>query len=254
MRVIYQEERLAAILDDLQKARSLSVADICRLYQVSRDTARRDIVKLTEQKAAIRTHGGIALPDFQNKVLAYRDRLQAYSDAKIQIGKKALNFLQRDGFYFFNASTTISCMVRQINLPIHVFTQSLDVAELLSQKEEIPVHLFGGLLNGKNRFFFSAESIKHMETIRFDAAFLGAAAVTEDGIYYDDEEDALISRTISKCSDRIIILTDHKKFDQKSRFKGFDWSTADFLITDHMHSEQIRTSIEEQGVHFILAD
>jgi len=254
MSIIYQEERLSAILDNLQEARSLSVADICRLYNVSRDTARRDIVKLTEQGAAIRTHGGIALQDFQNKILAYRDRLQAYSDIKMRIGKKALTFLKPNGYYFFNASTTISCMVRQIDMPIHVFTQSLDVAELSSQKEGAAVHVFGGKLNLENRFFFSAESMKQMESIHFDAAFLGAAAVADDGVYYEDEEDAWISRIISEHSNQMVILTDHKKFNQKSRFKAFDWSHADVLITDRALTERFQTSLEAQGVHLILTD
>ncbi|WP_272947205.1 DeoR/GlpR family DNA-binding transcription regulator [Sporolactobacillus inulinus] len=242
------------MLDNLQKARSLSVADICRLYGVSRDTARRDIVKLTEQGAAIRTHGGIALPDIKNQILAYRERLQAYSEEKIQIGAKALSLIKDNGCYFFNASTTISCMVRQMKVSANIFTQSLDVAELLSGDAQSSVHLFGGTFHQRNRFFFSVDSIKQIERIHFDAAFLGAAALTDDGIYYEDEEDALLSRIVSDRSDSTIILADHKKYEQMSRFKAFDWKAADILITDRQPPEKVDTAREMQGTNLLLAE
>ncbi|WP_342742026.1 DeoR/GlpR family DNA-binding transcription regulator [Sporolactobacillus nakayamae] len=253
-RIIYQEERLVAILDYLQKARTMSVADICQRYTISRDTARRDIVKLVNQGAATRTHGGIALPDLGNKILAYRDRLQTYSEEKMRIGKKAVSYLNTDGCYFLNASTTISCMARQIDAQVSVFTQSLDVAELLSQQQNATVHLLGGKLNHENRFFFSMESARQIEQIQFDGVFLGTAAIAEDGIYYEDEEDAWISRLAAERSECTIILADHKKFDNRSRFKAFDWDTVDVLITDRTLPQPIHTLMETHGIQLILAN
>ncbi|QAA24070.1 HTH domain-containing protein [Sporolactobacillus terrae] len=251
---MYQEERLVTILDVLQKKHSLSVADLCALLHVSRDTARRDIVKLTEQGAAIRTHGGIALPDLKKRILAYRERMKAYSQEKMLIGKKALSFLAPNGTYFLNASTTISCMAKQMHDSVSIFTHSLDVADLLSEDEQSSVYLFGGSFQLRNRFFFSVDSIKQIERLHFDAAFLGAAALGTDGIYYEDEEDAWISRTVSERSDRTLILADHKKCEQMSRFKAFDWDAVDQFITDCKPPEKIDAACKMQGAELILID
>lgn len=74
---MYQEERLLLILEYLNKNQSMSVNEICDRFQISRDTARRDVLKLVEQGAAIRTHGGIALPTLNETILAYRERIQS---------------------------------------------------------------------------------------------------------------------------------------------------------------------------------
>lgn len=43
---MYQEERLLKILEYLKQHQAMSVQDICTQFEVSRDTARRDIVRL----------------------------------------------------------------------------------------------------------------------------------------------------------------------------------------------------------------
>ncbi|MDN3955754.1 DeoR/GlpR family DNA-binding transcription regulator [Sporolactobacillus laevolacticus] len=251
--IIYQEERLVSILAYLKEHRSMSAADICERYEISRDTARRDIVKLVDQGAAIRTHGGIALPDLHNEILAYRDRLQAYSEEKMSIGKKAVSLLHENGCYFLNASTTISCMARQIDTEVTVFTQSLDVAELLSHQSKAEIHLFGGRLNASNRFFFGLESMKQIETIHFDCAFLGTAAITEDGIYYDDQEDAWISNLVSSRSECTVVLAERKKFSRKSRFKSINWSSIDLIITDQRLPDAMESIVVENGTQILIA-
>jgi DeoR/GlpR family transcriptional regulator of sugar metabolism len=52
---IFQEERLIAIVQYLKNHKRISVEEICDLYEVSRDTARRDMVKLEESGQIIRT-------------------------------------------------------------------------------------------------------------------------------------------------------------------------------------------------------
>ena len=85
---MYQEGRLIKILEYLNKYNSISVQQICEMSNVSRDTARRDIIKLTQQGAAIRTHGGISLPVLKNTIKAYRERLESYSEEKKNIAQK----------------------------------------------------------------------------------------------------------------------------------------------------------------------
>lgn len=243
---MYQEERLVSILDYLKAHQSMSVNEICAHFQISRDTARRDIVRLTEQGAAIRTHGGIALPDLQNTVLAYRERLQTFSGEKMRIGSMALSLIHEKGHYFFDTSTTVSCMARQLDIEVTVYTHSLDIAEILSNQTRSTVFLFGGALNKANRYLFDIESAGQLERIHFDCAFLGAAAITEDGFYYEDKDDAFIKGTVASRSDKTVVLADSKKFTKRSRFKGLDWENADTLITNErppapfIHSESMR--------------
>ncbi|WP_435541451.1 DUF977 family protein, partial [Bacillus paralicheniformis] len=83
---MYQEERLISIIDYLKEHKRISVEQICSLFGVSRDTARRDLVKLQEQGAIIRTRGGAILPTVHDEVKDYSGRLGMVSEEKSMIG------------------------------------------------------------------------------------------------------------------------------------------------------------------------
>lgn len=79
---MYQEERLLSILDFLQKNKRISVEEICTMFHVSRDTARRDLVKLEVENSIIRTRGGAILPSIQEEIKNYSKRLETVSQEK----------------------------------------------------------------------------------------------------------------------------------------------------------------------------
>lgn len=73
---MFQEERLAAIMEHLRLNKRIEVEEICDLLNVSRDTARRDIIKLEERGSIIRTRGGAILPTLSKEMPTYEQRLQ----------------------------------------------------------------------------------------------------------------------------------------------------------------------------------
>jgi Transcriptional regulators of sugar metabolism len=249
---IFQEERLALILNHLKTSRTLSVGEICRLFHVSRDTARRDIVKLVHHGAATRTHGGIALLDLQDAVLGYRQRADNFSGEKRKIGACALQFLSPEKLYFLNASTSVSCMAKMIDRKVTVYTHSLDTAEILSQQLKSHVFLLGGVLNGKNRYFYDPDDADRLDKIRFDAAFLGTAAISEDGFYYDDPDDAAMNRLAVSRSDKTFVLAEHLKFAKKSYFRGFGWKDVQAIITDQAVPPEFLSVTTDSGTEVIV--
>lgn len=249
---MYQEERLLKVLEYLNEHNYMSIHDICEMFNVSRDTARRDIVKLINQGTAIRTHGGISLPILKNTIKEYRERVEAYSEEKKGIAKKALEFIEEGKHYFFDVSTIVSFLAQEINKSIWVLTHSLDNIEILSEKEEVEVHSIGGCLNKKNRFFYKSDCENYLDRIRFDTAIIGAASITEDGIYYVDEEDALIKQAAIKKSSIVIVLTEYEKFKCLSYYKGVNWDQIDIIITDKTPPSVFLDIIESHDIKLII--
>ncbi len=249
---MYQEERLLKVLEYLNEYNYMSIHDICEMFNVSRDTARRDIVKLINQGTAIRTHGGVSLPALNNTIKEYRERIEAYSEEKKSIAKKALEFIEEDKHYFFDVSTIVSFLAQEINQSIWVLTHSLDNIEILSEKENIDVHSIGGCLNKKNRFFYKTDYVNYLDGIRFDTAILGAASITEDGIYYVDEEDALIKQAAVKKSDIVIVLAEYEKFKCLSYYRGVNWEQIDIIITDKIPPSVFVDIIESYDIKLII--
>lgn len=248
---MYQDERLLEILKYLNKNSNMSVHTICEMFGVSRDTARRDIVRLIEQGAAVRSRGGISLPVLKNTIKNYRERLEAYSDEKKDIAKRALEFIEEGKHYFFDVSTTVSFLAQYVDKDITVFTHSLDNIEILSEKRDVHVYSTGGSLNKSNRFFYSPDCLNYISGIKFDTAFFGAAAITEEGIFYADEEDAYVKSKACKNSSKVIVLADFEKFNKVSYFKGLSWNEIDMLITDCTPPDKFIRIMEDLDIKFV---
>ncbi|HEX8605059.1 MAG TPA: DeoR family transcriptional regulator, partial [Pseudoduganella sp.] len=90
-----QPRRLDAICDYLGRHYRIGIEDICRLYGVTRDTARRDVVRLDADGRALRVRGGAVLPPQGRHVRQYAGRADT-SAAKQAIGAAAAA-LVRDG-------------------------------------------------------------------------------------------------------------------------------------------------------------
>ena len=69
-------------MEYLKQHRRITAEQICSLLHISRDTARRDLVKLKERGAIIRTRGGAILPSVNQEVPGYSGRLKTVSEEK----------------------------------------------------------------------------------------------------------------------------------------------------------------------------
>ncbi|MFD1462022.1 DeoR/GlpR family DNA-binding transcription regulator [Paenibacillus farraposensis] len=250
--LIYQEERLVKILEKLHQEKMVSNQRICDMLGISRDTARRDFIKLVDEGAAIRTHGGIALPQFNDKIKAYKERIHASSEDKYIIGKIAASYISKGDLCFLDVSTTVKFLCDQLHTSSIVYTHSLDNAAALSNNKKVDVYLLGGKLNQENRFFFDATMASQLNNIYFDKVFLGAAGILKDGIYYSNIEDAIIKNVVAKRSKEVILLADSQKFNQLSSYKGVDFSDIDTIITNEKPPDNFRKIVEENNVEIKL--
>lgn len=251
---MYQEERIYKILKLLREKKSLSNQEIMEKFSISRDTARRDIVKLVDEGVAVRTHGGITLPEVFSEIRYYKERINMNSTVKIELAKKASNYLKNKQVCFFDVSTTLNELCDYVESNIYVFTHSIDNMERL-YKKECDVSILGGKLNKNNRFLYGAETILQLENIHFDIAFLGAAAIQKDGIYVEDQEDSYIKKKVSERADLVCVVADDSKFLKTSKFKGARLSDIDILITNKIPPKEILESLEADNVKIeILED
>ncbi|BCG58019.1 DeoR/GlpR family DNA-binding transcription regulator [Paenibacillus sp. URB8-2] len=248
---IYQEERLLKILDQLKTHAQLSNADVCELLDISRDTARRDIIKLVEEGAAIRTHGGIALPFFKEEIKAYKDRAASASTEKLRIAQTANGYIAKGEVCFMDVSTTVRELCAQVREKITVYTHSLDNAEVLAGKTDVDLQLLGGKFNHDNRFFYDETQALQLNEIYFDKVFLGAAAIMEDGIYFANREDALVKKLVAGRAGKVFVLADNQKFNLTASFRGMEFSDINMLITDENPPEKLLPVMRESGIEII---
>lgn len=172
----------------------------------------------------------------------------------MKIGIKALSQLEENKQYYFDVSTTVCCLAEKLNKVIKVFTHSLDIVEVLSNQTESSVFLFGGNFYATNRFFFDADIVERLENVRFDGAFLGAAAFMGDGIYFENKEDAYMKQKVAKRSFKNVILADSHKFTIESYHKGLEWSDVDIIITNENPPEHFLNIIRNHHIQLLITE
>ncbi|KAA6450896.1 DeoR/GlpR family DNA-binding transcription regulator [Bacillus swezeyi] len=252
---MYQEERLISIIDYLKENQRISVEQICSLFQVSRDTARRDLVKLNEQGAIIRTRGGAILPTIHDEVKDYSGRLNIVSEEKSMIGRAAASLIREGDRIILDASTTVqSCAEHLPDINCTIITNSINQAEVLSSKQGACIHLLGGKLQKEHRFLYGASVTEKLSCYHVDKALIGVVGISEHGLTIAHEEDGMVKRKIISQAKQVIALADHSKIGRTDFYRYAELSDIDLLITDRLPSEDFQRLLDEQGVELLVAE
>lgn len=233
-------ERQQQLLKQLAQQQQMSVADVMAALTVSRDTARRDIVAVTEQGLAQRIHGGVQVLNFAVDIPSYQDRLRQFSQLKTALAKLVLPTIQPGQYVFLDVATTLLKLTQLITQKCTIYTHSLDNAISLATNPAVTVELLGGTLNQKNRFFGGPTTLEAVQTVAFDQVIVGAATVTANGLFYSDRDDAAVKRQALSQTTQGILVCEHRKFGQAARYCGGQLTQIQLVITDEplTHTEQ----------------
>ncbi|MFG6146799.1 DeoR/GlpR family DNA-binding transcription regulator [Halobacillus sp. B23F22_1] len=252
---MYQEERLIEILKYVKQTKRISVEKICELFHVSRDTARRDLVKLEEQRAIVRTRGGAILPTSHNEVKDYSNRLQTVSEEKLAIGRKAASLVRSGDKVILDASTTVqSCAAQLEDTDLTVITNSINLADLLSHNKHSNIHLLGGQLNKEHRFLYGTSVIERLSNYYVDHAFIGVVGISEHGLTIAHEEDGMVKRKMTDQAQQVTVLADHTKIGVTDFFQYAELADVDLLITDRTPSEEFQQLLENHQVELLVTE
>lgn len=238
------------IMERLEKEKSLTLQDIMQLTGVSRDTARRDTIKLTDSNLVIRTYGGISLANSFNKIDGYLGRTDQELQVKKQIAKEASKLVLEKQTVYLDVSTTISLLPqylanRNINLAV---TNSIDIADQFLKTTSIPTTILGGTLNKESRSVTGGYPIWELTKYRFDISFLSCAGINNQGIYYAHEEDIAMKQAIRENSNKLVLLCDHTKINLAHNYLIYPFEEIDYLITDKKIPEELAVKIGKSKI------
>lgn len=246
---MYQEERLIAIMQYLKQHHRISVQEICDLFGVARDTARRDILKMEEQGLIIRTRGGAILPALTKEINNYKERLQFESEGKRAIGQYAASLIKDGDYVILDASTTVQYAAEYWSTKNNVIvTNSIDIAGIMTNKEQVTIHLLGGRLNQQHRHVVGSQTLAMLGDYQVDKLFLGVGGITVEGLSNPYEEDGFVKREMMKRAEQVIVLADHTKFGKKSFHRVADLDQIDLVITDKEPEGEIAERLQRHEI------
>ncbi len=256
---MFIEERHQAILDYLEKTGRISANEIQDMFQVSFDTARRDLRILEENGLLKRTHGG-ALPlrqiGFSKPPKMTARDIDTVKDNYLAIAQKAVAMIKNHDVIFITSATVGYFMVQSLpkEIFITVVTNSIIIAEELRKLDNIRVIIAGGEMDEKGNCYdsFSMECIRKM---RFDKSFITSASISADfGLSIQrtaaiDYWNSIINS--SKCT---VGLYPTEKIGFESIISICPANKLNILITDWDASEEELKKFDKQGIKVVIAE
>jgi DeoR/GlpR family transcriptional regulator of sugar metabolism len=244
---------LLAILRHLKEHGRISVQEICDMFQISRDTARRDLVKLSEQNAIIRTRGGAVLPTLNQEIRSYKERLDLKSEIKAKIGREAAKHIYDYDTLLLDTSTTVQYAAQSLHAQnVTVVTNSIDIAGILSNKEGIQIHVLGGILHPRDRYLYGAATVSKLADYKVNKCLMGGGGITEEGIFFASEEDGQVVREMIRRAEQVIVLVDRTKFGKPLFYKVCGLEQIDMVITDDI-PKKWKNLLQEMEVEVVVA-
>ncbi len=245
-----QEERLIELEALVKSQGKVTLEHICQQYQISYDSARRDLVKLTKLPGIMRIRGG-AIHAKKQASIPYSQR-NTLNPVKEKLAQHALSLINQDDILFLDAGTTIAALARYLQTPTNVITNSLEVLNELSGKENINKCVLGGGFDDYSHTILGNVTIEQIKRYQADKTFIGVSALSETGITTDTELDAILKLTMAQQSKLVICITTYSKFNNQVMHQSCGWSDIDYIITDKQPPENILKLIEANDVELMI--
>lgn len=248
------EERRSRILEVLDARGSVSVTELHRQLDVSRETIRRDITQLAQENRLRKTHGG-ALSN-ASKEPSLTERLSVNIDGKRRIGAAAADLVPDGGSLIIDSGSTTQCLADSLmnHRDLTVYTNDLKVAGSLYGRNGNRVFMVGGELSENEGSTFGADALDMLSNYFTDFAFIGVSAVSSNALLTDYTREAADLRSaIIAQAKTSVLLADKTKFNVTAPVRFQQADEAAMMIVDSDPGIEIADAIRERGMELRIA-
>ncbi|OIN65997.1 DeoR family transcriptional regulator [Exiguobacterium sp. KRL4] len=247
-----QHERLQQMREWIKTTPEISLDQLMEEYRISRDTARRDLIQLEQEGKIIRVKNGLIRVG-TNMTVQYDRRTER--PEKDRIAQRAITYIAPHQKIILDAATTVARMTVHLPVqPVQVITNSLAVVEQLEARPEIELYVTGGKLDRHARSLVGIKTADDILNYQVDRVFLGACGLTEQGVFAENLEEAIVKKAMIRSGAEIIVLADHTKFEKRFLHKVCDLDQIDVLITDERPTGQWHDWLTQADVLLEVAE
>ncbi|WP_445115328.1 DeoR/GlpR family DNA-binding transcription regulator [Acinetobacter sp. WZC-1] len=244
-----QQERLHRIQVLLTQLQQISTERIMTELNISRETARRDMIELQVMGVARRVHGGMVSVNNPATEAPLNVRSTRYAREKRAIARAAVSRLTAGQSLFIDSGSTTAILAEELRSlsGLTIITNSLQAVLNLSMATEPDslkhdIILLGGRVQQRPQTQGDLV-IAEIHRYHADIALLSPVGVSaEYGASSFYSEEAAIAQAMIRQSRYTMILADHSKLDVISRVRYASVQDISTLITDSRATAQIAAS------------
>ncbi|WP_307432659.1 DeoR/GlpR family DNA-binding transcription regulator [Labrys monachus] len=247
-----RQSRLVALLQERGQA---TVAELVALFDVSRDTIRRDLDLLEQRGLLVRTHGGAV----DNSSLVQVDttlglRMDAHVEAKRRIGVAAAKLVRDSETLIVNGGSTTCYFAAALGerRNLTVVTNNLRLPPIMPEACVRSIHILGGLYWGTSQVTIGTVGFPSVTGISVDTAVIGATGLSPGGLSVARLEEAAEAVSMMGVAKRTIALIDSSKFNVSAFATVTSFDRIHHLVTDREPPDDIGAALSRAGVQVLV--
>ena len=247
-----KEERHQLILDQVKLNRKVLSSELSIELNVSEDTIRRDLNKLSLKGLIKKVHGGALSKDA--RALSYEERSSCDLKEKNSIAKKAVSLIKDGQVIIMSGSSTNLQLAKIIPTDINatIYTYSLPIALQLTEHPSIEIIFIGGKLNKPAQVTIGLDVVSLISQLRADLCFMGTGGINvSNGMTEPNWEVSHIKKCMIEASDKVIVLCTSNKVNEIKRYTVAPVHKIDAIVTDIDPSDSIFNNFKEKGVKIL---
>ena len=252
------EERQLKIAELIEKKGHITITELTTLFDISNESARRDLRILESKGLCKRTHGG-ALKPMPVGYLTPRDRnfdeMPVWENYE-QIAQQAVTHIKEHQIIYLTGGSFGFHMCHFLPRDIHytLVVNSIDLANRLRHLTNADLYVVGGKMR-QSTSVVDSMATDFVSRMHFDLCFITGSGITaEFGLSNGTDETASFQRKVIENSRQKILLLASQKIGTDAFIKVCDTEKFDLLITDWDCVEEEITKIEEKGVEICIVE
>lgn len=252
---MFAEERQKKISLILNKNGSIKVNDLSEYFKVSEATIRRDLQEMENRKILKRTHGGAVKIDITNFEPSFIDKKDEKHGQKLDIAGYAASIIKDGDTIVLDSGTTTLEIAKNISAKnLTVITNSIDIAEELSNNKDLELIIAGGTLRFNTRAMVGRICENVFKYFRVDKAFIGANGISAiDGITTPNFVEAQTKKAMIGAANKVFIVADSSKFENVCLSVICEVKDVTSIITSGDIADEVISDFESKGVDIVVA-
>ena len=242
-----KNQRQDEIVKLVDRAGTVTVAEIVESMKVSDMTVRRDLIELESKGLLTRVHGGAK----SNQHLKYREipheeKLYQNIEAKRTVAKKAVELIEDGDTIFLGPGTSVEVLAEEIsNQHLRVITNCLPIFHDLLKKrsDTFKVFLLGGEMREATQAFVGEMTNAIMDKMYFTKMFFSGNGIKNGQIMTSSFEEAYTQKLALERSSETYLLIDSSKIGKEDFTSICHLADITAVITDRM-SENAQEELE----------
>ena len=232
----------------------ISIEELAQYFDVTPQTIRRDINQVADEGLLRRYHGGAA-HDSSVENTEYTMRVGYMLEEKLRIAEAVAAAVPDHASLFINIGTTTESIAHALlnHTGLKIITNNLNVAKILSTKEDFEVLIASGRVRPDGGVIGQATA-DFFKQFKADYALIGISGIDEDGTLLDfDFQEVCVSQEILSSARQVFLAADSSKFGRNAMIRLGSLKQVDSIFTDQQPNEQYLKTIHDLGVNLVVA-